>query len=215
MRAVTVESLRRQLREKFPQAHGVRLAEEEAENRDSSAGLFAPEAFPAGAISEVVAAGPVSGLGLLVAGLLGDPAVGSPHPELVLIDGADAFDPNSFSPQACSRVLWVRCRAAVEMLKAADLLARDGNVPLLLLDATGLPRQDFQTLRQAAPWWRLKHIAEGNGTRLVVLAPFPIVPSAHQRWQLTANLALSDFDCPREELLQRLRATPGRLTRAN
>ena len=213
MRAATVESLRRQLREKFPQAHGLRAVAAATERVPAS--LFAPEAFPAGAVSEVVVAGPVSGLGLLVAGLLGEPEHGSPHPVLVLIDGADSFDPNSFSPAACSRVLWVRCRAAVEMLNAADLLARDGNVPFLVLDATGLPRKDYQALRQASSWWRLKRIVEGNGGRLVVLAPFPMVPCARQRWQLAANLSLGDFDCPREELRQRLRATPDRLTRAN
>ena len=40
------------MREKFPQAHGIRAAAEEEERVPAS--LFSPEAFPAGAVSEVV-----------------------------------------------------------------------------------------------------------------------------------------------------------------
>ncbi len=176
--------------------------------------LFSPQTFPAGAISEVVSAGPVSGVGLVVAGLLGDSEEGSPHPELVLIDGADSFDPASFTAAACSRVLWVRCQAALEMLKTADLLARDGNVPFLLLDATGLARKELLAF-PASSWWRLRQTVEGNGGRLVVITAFPIVPCAARRWQLTAELSLRDFDCPRAELRQRLRVTGERLHRVS
>ncbi len=176
--------------------------------------LFSLETFPAGAISEVVSAGPVSGVGLVVAGLLGDSDECSPYPELVLIDGADSFDPASFSAAACSRVLWVRCRAAMEMLKTADLLARDGNVPLLLFDATGLARKEVQAF-PASSWWRLRQTVEGNGGRLVVITAFAMVPCAARRWQLAADLSLRDFDCARAELRQRLRITGERLHRVS
>jgi hypothetical protein len=207
----SIETLRVQLREKFPQAHGFRAQVAEPQEL---ANLFAVETFPPGAISEVVSAGPVSGVGLMMAGLLGDSDEGSRYPELVLIDGADAFDPGSFSAAACSRVLWVRCRAAMEMLKTADLLARDGNVPFLLLDATGLARKDLLAF-PASSWWRLRQTVEGNGGRLVVISAFPMVPCAARRWQLAADLSLCDFDCPRAELRERLRVTGERRHRVS
>lgn len=212
MQAPTLEILRRQLREKFPQAHASRPQDtEEAEPIH----LFTPSAFPAGAISEVVCAGPVSGLGLWVAGLLdGQELISQASPELVWIDGADSFDPESFGQAACSRLLWVRCQAAAEMLKAADLLARDGNVPFLLLDASGLPRKDLTAFPTSA-WWRLKQTIETNKTRLVVLSSFPLIPCASKRWSLFSDFSLKDFDCPSNNLRQRLRTVNDRLQRVN
>jgi len=206
----TLEILRKQMRDKFPQAHG--------NHADLAAPLssgkpFRAEAFPLGAISEVVAAGPASGISLMIAGLLGDPEEVSPHPELVLVDGADAFDPGSFTGTACSKMLWVRCRSAMEMIQAADLLVHDGNMPLVLLDACGLPRRDLGAL-PAAAWWRLKQAVERSGGRLVVLAGAPLVPCASLRLSLSAGLSLHDFDHARDELLDRLQGVPERLRRA-
>jgi hypothetical protein len=208
--APAIETLRRQLREKFPQAHAVRAEPEAGKPLDA----FAFESFPAGAISEMVCDGRHSGLGLWISGLLGEPEGTGTHPELVLIDGSDAFDPGSFGPNACSRLLWVRCRAAREMLKSADLLARDGNVPFLLLDASGLSQREVRDC-PASAWWRLKRIVEGNGCRLVVMAAFPIVPCSARRLRLLADLTLADFDRSSEELIRSLRVEDERLQRVN
>lgn len=210
MASPAVEILRQQLRDKFPQAHALRSDPEAVVPQGRP---FRAEAFPVGAISEVVPAGPVAGLTLLIAGLLGDPAETSPHPELVLVDGADSFDPGSFSGTACSKLLWVRCRSAVEMIKAADLLVHDGNVPFVLLDATGLVRRDLSAL-PASAWWRLKQTVERTGGRLVVMVSFPLVPCAALRLSLSAGLSLRDFDSPRDELLDRLQVQSEGLRRA-
>jgi hypothetical protein len=196
-----IENLRRQLREKFPQAHGV----PPDVGQQGLGNPFRPESFPPGVISEVIPAGPGAGLSLLVAAVLGDPEEDSSHPELALIDGADGFDPSSFTGAACSRLLWVRCTSALEMFKAADLLVRDGNLPFVLLDAGGLPRHELAAI-PASSWWRLRHLAGRTGGRLVVLAPFPIVPGTGLRLRLCADLSLRDFDAPRPELLERMTA---------
>ena len=203
-----VEMLRRQLREKFPEAHAVRPPPEPQVPVEN---LFSPRFFPAGGISEVLTDG--AALPLLLAGLLGNPDAPAPHPELVWIDGADRFDPASFTPAACSRMLWVRCRRAPDMLKAADLLVRDGNMPLVLLDACNLPRGELESLPKSA-WWRLKQAAGRSACRLVVLPPFPLVPCAALRIHLSAGLTLDDLDRPRAELLgqvsrQELRRSAG------
>jgi hypothetical protein len=138
----------------------------------------------------------------------------SDSPHLVWIDGADGFDPASFDAAACSRLLWVRCRAVAEMFRAADLLARDGNAPFLLIDATGLPRRELSAF-PASAWWRLKQAVEGNGTRLVVLSSAAMVPCAARRWQLSADFSLEDFDRPAADLLGRLEVVTERLRRVN
>lgn len=211
MSASVAETLRQQLREKFPQAHGVRLEPTMVVAEQGEP--FQMESFPAGAISEVIPANPAGGILLLVAGLLGEPEETCPHPEVVLIDGADSFDPSSFSEAACSKLLWVRCGTALEMIKAADLLVQDGNVPFVLLDATGMERRDLASI-PASAWWRIKQTAERTGGRAVVLAPHPLVPCASKRLTLSANLSLRDFDRTREELLARLHTTSEGLRRA-
>lgn len=203
MTSPSIETLRRQLREKFPHAHGVRSEKDGL--REKSGNPFRPESFPGGTISEVIPAGPAAGLSLLFVALLGDLEEDSPHPELALIDGADGFDPPSFTGAACSRLLWVRCTSAPEMLKAADLLVRDGNLPFVLLDASGLPRHELSSI-PASSWWRLRQLAGRTGGRLVVLSPFPTVPGASLRFRLSAGLSLRDFDAPRRELLEKMKA---------
>lgn len=192
------------MREKFPQAHGARPDSEPLISKEMP---FRAEEFPLGKISELIPAGPSVGLTLLFAGLLGDPEEASPHPELVLVDGADAFDPESFTGAACSKMLWVRCSSALEMLRAADLLVHDGNIPLVLLDATGLSHRELASL-PAAGWWRLNQTVARTGGRLVVITFSPLVPCASLRLTLSANLSLGDFDNSRDELVNRLRATP-------
>ena len=199
-----MENLRQQLREKFPQAHALRA---EAVPTLPRGRPFETHSFPAGSISEVVAASPVAGLSLLVAGILSEPEEACRHPQLVLVDGSDGFDPASFTARACSKILWVRCQAAIEMMKAADLLVHDGNVPFVLLDSTGILRRDLAAL-PASAWWRLKQTVERHSSRLVVLAAAPFVPCAGLRLTLSADLSLRDFDVPRKEPLERLQPVP-------
>lgn len=205
-----VQELRLLLRKKFPQAHQTRLLDSEPEIPRFQ--FSDPATFPAGAISEIVPEGPEPILGLLLAEILGEPETPSPLPELVLVDG-DCFDPNSFTDAACSRLLWVRCHTCVELLKAADLLIRDGNLPFVLLDACGFPARELRAL-PASSWWRLKQMAERNGCRVLVLSSFPLVSCATLRLSLSSGLKLADFDLPRAELLPRFHVQPRRIRRA-
>jgi len=209
--AVALEELRKQLREKFPQAHA--SLGETGSVSSLPASSFSIGLFPAGGISEVVPERAGSPLGLLLANLLGDPAQAVALPEMILVDGGESFDPASFTPAACSKLLWLRCRSALEMLRAGELFVKDGNVPFVLLDAAGLPPGELNAI-PAAVWWRLRQLAERTACRLVVLSSFPLIPCASLRLTLTANVRLEDFDSPRPELLGRLTAHRERLRRA-
>jgi hypothetical protein len=207
----TLHEIRQQLREKFPAAHGPAAVREPVV--EISARPFAIATFPVGAISELIPSPEGSGLALWLAGLLAEPTEVPPFPQFVLVDGGDTFDPASYSTLACSQLLWVRCSRIMEVLKAADLLVRDGNVPFIMLDLCGLPPATLKAIPNAA-WWRLKQLCETTACRLIVLTHMPVVPCASLRLELSARLTLHDFDLPRSEILSRMVARPNRLRHA-
>src|SRR5205814_1485094 len=88
--------------------------------------------LPKAAISEIVSARIGAGGALLIFALLRQTSVSRQW--LALVDGQDCFDPCSVDPALLSRLLWTRCGTAGLALQAVDLLARDGNVPLIVLD---------------------------------------------------------------------------------
>ncbi|MEM9081354.1 MAG: hypothetical protein AAGC74_11755, partial [Verrucomicrobiota bacterium] len=121
---------------------------------------------------------------------------------LALVDGSDSFDPQSHHPHTLHRLLWVRCHSAADALKAADLLLRDGNLPLILLDLLLNPLPEFQRL-PASTWHRLRALTEKTGTTLLAFTPSPkIIPNTRLRLTLTSSLTLDDLDHSRPQLLQ-------------
>ena len=97
MASEVVEKLRQQMRNRFPQAHVIpEEAAQVGERREESKCLFDVEMFPVGKVSEVIPAGKFSGISLLVAGLLENDGIAeSGGFRMVLVDGADGFDPES------------------------------------------------------------------------------------------------------------------------
>ena len=211
MPSPTLEDLRRQLREKFPQAHG--HATLPAAPREVVERPFEISYFPAGAISEIIPSADGCGISMWIAGLLADPDEAAEFPKFVLVDGGDGFDPASHTSKACSQLLWIRCQKLPEVLKAADLVVRDANVPFVMLDLCSLPAVPLRTI-PASSWWRLKQLCETSACRLVVLSPSPLVPCASLRLTLTGSLSLADFDLPRKEILDHVSAHPNRLRHA-
>lgn len=207
----SLQEIRRQLREKFPAAHGsAGLADPVPEIPKT---LFDISTFPVGAISEIIPAAGGGGLSLWIAGLLGNPESTSEFPNFVLVDGRDHFDPASYTATACSQLLWVRCSKARDALKSTDLLVRDGNIPFIILDLHGLPIVELRSI-PASAWWRLKQFCEAAACRLVVLSPSSLVPCAGLRLGLSAQLTLQDFDRPRKEILPHLMGRTDRLRHA-
>lgn len=223
MPSETVQLLRQQLKEKFPTAH---RGHGDAGLEESSAPPAAPgdppfwdfepgtSNFPSGAITEISPAHPACGLTLLFAALLADddpdPAnpkseIQNPKSPLALIDARDRFDPASFTTDACRRLLWLRCRETREALQSADLLLRDGNLPVVLLDLSALPARELRRI-PTATWHRLRQLAEASACTLLALTPTPLIPRASLRLRLTREFTLQDLDCSRCELLPQLQA---------
>lgn len=232
--------LRQHLRRKFPAAHQRSAGFQPASSAlpaDPSPATPPPEnsifnaesrrtgldvhKLPPGAITEIIPAGPASGLSLVLATLLDDPSTGSisniqspiSNPPLVLIDARDRFDPDSFPAAQCARLLWVRCRETGHALEAADLLVRDGNLPLVLLDLAPLPERELRRIHRST-WHRLRQLAADRRSSLLVLSPVPTVPCAALRLTLSTRLALEHLDLSRPEALLQLHCETHRLRAA-
>ncbi len=122
-----------------------------------------------------------------------------------LIDGRDSFDPTALD-FGLSRLLWVRCQQASEALKAADLLLRDGNLSLIILDLAFNPLAQLRKT-PATIWYRLQRLVEHKATALLALTPRPMISSAKARLHLHANFQLTDLERPQTELLRELKFT--------
>jgi hypothetical protein len=138
-----------------------------------------------GALSEFTGS---AGNGSLVFAALLDLA-GRERWGLALVDAADQFEPADWDAEALRRVLWVRCREMRPALRAVDLLLRDGNLPLLVLDLQGVP--DAQLRRVPANvWHRFQRLVAPTGAALVVLSRWPIAEGARMRVDLPERWGL-------------------------
>ena len=118
---------------------------------------------------------------------------------VALIDGADGFDPQPLEPAVLAHLLWVRCRNTVQFFKAADLVLRDGNLPVVLLDLRGSARAELKKIPNTT-WYRLQRIATQSAVACLIATPWFMVSSAHCRVQLEGAFRVGDLDRPAGEL---------------
>ena len=76
---------------------------------------------------------------------------------LALVDGRDSFDPQPLGNARLRNLLWVRCTKAFDAVKAADLLLRDGNFPLVVLDLVLNVPEELRKIPQTT-WYRLQRL---------------------------------------------------------
>jgi hypothetical protein len=115
---------------------------------------------------------------------------------LALIDGRDSFDPSgSGGPgNAClGHLLWVRCTKALDAIKAADLLLRDGNFSLVIVDLVLNPREELAKIPQTS-WYRLQRLVESATTACLVLTRQGMVSSAQLKIVLENSWTLQTFE---------------------
>ncbi len=135
--------------------------------------------LPRGALSEL--SGPVGSLGLttLQHGLLRSAREAQLF--AAFVDGFDRFDPGSCPAALREGLLWVRGDGRVpQVLKAADLLVRDPNFGLLLLDLREAAARELRRV-PAQHWYRLQRAVRESGGTLALFTPFPLAPSATLR----------------------------------
>jgi hypothetical protein len=124
---------------------------------------------------------------------------------LALVDGPDGFDPGSVEAGVLKRMLWVRAKTVEYSIKAADLLLRDGNLPLVVVQLRGLPMKALKRV-PSQHWYRLQRLAKETGTACLIVTPAPIVPSARKRWAVGGSFGLDDLERENVEVIERLRS---------
>jgi hypothetical protein len=132
-----------------------------------------------GAITELIRPPGNAGCASLIATLLQRAA--DERYFFALIDGNDSFDPQSIPPRALRHLLWIRCHQASEALQTADLLLRDGNFPLLILDLVLNPLAELRRI-PSSNWYRLQRLIEPTATALLAFTPCRLISSA--QWKL-------------------------------
>lgn len=206
MPAANIIELRQLLAERFP---GLRTRADELSTAKHAAW---PTGVPQldgplrgglnqGALAEIVAERPGAGATLLMTALL-HRALGE-NKFTAVIDGQDSLDVTQLGDNL-SRLLWVRCRGTVEALKAADLLLRDGNLPLVLLDLTSNPAVQLRKI-PATTWYRFQRLLEQTTAVCVVMVPRPMVAPAQVRITLRSRFSIQALDREPQELLGELK----------
>lgn len=181
--------LRQLLAERFPQESLPQSTRLSTGLRNFDAALDG--GLTKGAITELTSAPANAGSATLIAVLL-DRACRD-RSFIALIDGRDSFDPQSIGGDALRHLLWVRCRKASEAIQAADLLLRDGNFPLVILDLVLNPVAELRQI-PASNWYRLQRLVEPAPTAFLVLTPRSMISSAQWKLALENHWRLPQLD---------------------
>jgi hypothetical protein len=150
--------------------------------------------LPKGAITELISAQLSAGSASLIHALL--EAAHRNRYFVALIDGRDSFDPSTSGGlgNAClHHLLWVRCSKALDAIKAADLLLRDGNFPLVIVDLVLNPPADLSKIPQTS-WYRLQRLVESAPTACLIMTRQGIVSSAQLKFVLENLWTLKTFE---------------------
>jgi hypothetical protein len=154
-----------------------------------------------GAFSELV--GPLSAGALFTEAILA--AVERERCFVALVDVGRTFDPQGTKPEALRRLLWVCCANPMQAVKAVDLLLRDGNLPLILLDLQSASPRELRRI-PASTWHRFQRLVEPTSTALIALTTQPIIESASVRIAVRQRWTLAAMRERRRDLLPRLEA---------
>jgi len=144
-----------------------------------------------GAITELISARTSAGSASLIHAL-----VEAAHRDkyfVTLIDGRDSFDPCSFNNTSLRHLLWVRCSKASEAIKSADLLLRDANFPLVIVDLILNAPEELRKIPQTN-WYRLQRLVEFAPTACLVFTPSPMVGSAQLKLVLESSWNLKNLE---------------------
>ena len=121
-----------------------------------------------------------------------------------LIDGRDSFDPCGLNNASLRHLLWVRCLKGSEGIKSADLLLRDGNFPLVIIDLMLNSPAELRKIPQTN-WYRLQRLVELGPTVCLVLTRYEMVDSAQLKLVLESSWNLETLE--KQNAISQLRIT--------
>jgi RecA/RadA recombinase len=147
--------------------------------------------LPHGTITELISPGTSAGSASLIHALVH--CAYRDNYFLALIDGRDSFDPCGLDNTWLQHLLWVRCSKASEAVKAADLLLRDGNFPLVIVDLVLNAPEELRKIPQTN-WYRLQRLVEVLPTACLVLTRYEMVSSAQLKLVLENSWDIQTFE---------------------
>ena len=89
-------------------------------------------------------------------------------------------------------------------MKATDILLRDRNLSLIVLDLKMNPAAQLRKI-SGPTWYRLQRIARQSATAFVVLTPHPMIASAETRLILESRFTLDALPQDETQLLAELK----------
>ena len=147
--------------------------------------------LPKNAITELSSPNPSAGSALLIHALLQNAHRAGYF--LALVDGRDSFDPQPVGNALLGNLLWLRCTKAFEGVEAVDLLLRDGNFPLVILDLVLNAPEELRKIPQTN-WYRLQRLVEAAPVAFLVLTRTSIISSAQLKLTLDNAWKLADLE---------------------
>jgi hypothetical protein len=147
--------------------------------------------LPRGAITELISPQTSAGSASLIHALIH--CAYRDNYFLALIDGRDSFDPSGVKNVRLQHLLWVRCSKASEAIKAADLLLRDRNFPLVIVDLVLNAPEELRKIPQTN-WYRLQRLVEVVPTACLVLTRYEMVGSAQLKLLLENSWNIRTFE---------------------
>ena len=156
--------------------------------------------LPKSAITELIAPESNAGSASLIHSLLH--AAHRAGQFVALIDGHDSFDPQSADNASLRHLLWIRCRKTFDAIKTADLVLRDGNFPLVIVDLVLNAPEELGKIPQTS-WYRLQRLVETTATACLVLTRHSMVSSAQLKIRLQNHWSLDTLE--KEKAVSRLR----------
>ncbi len=156
--------------------------------------------FPKGAITELSSPQVSAGSALLLYALIEKARREGSF--LALVDGRDSFAPQPLGNGRLRHLFWVRCTKTLDALKAADLLLRDGNFPLVVLDLVLNPTSELRKIPSSS-WYRLQRLVEVTPATFLVLTRTSIISSAQLKLSLENTWTLADLE--QDHLTKRLK----------
>jgi hypothetical protein len=196
--------LRDLLKQRFPRARLSMAPSSNFETRQT--GLAALDVllgggWPRGELTELVAPEAGSGSAQMLHTILRATAAGGEF--TALVDGADSFDVGAVDAEVLSRLLWVRCVKTTEAFQAADLLLRDRNFPLVVLDLKMNPVPQLRRISSSV-WHRFRRLIEHHDTVVLVMTPFQLVSGAACRVRLEGVLDVTALAQESAEIMEKL-----------
>jgi recA bacterial DNA recombination protein len=196
--AGSIVDLRKLLAERFPHPFSPSLAV--LQTGLSFLDQIGGGGLPKSAITELISPKRSAGSASLVHQLLR--AAQRDQHFVALIDGSDSFDPGSSDNSALRHLFWVRCRKAFDAVKATDLLLRDGNFPLVIVDLVLNSIEELRKIPQTS-WYRLQRLVEGAPTACLIINRQSVVASAQLKIVLENSWTLEALE--KENAISNLR----------